>query len=266
MAETKSTPFIEIKAESNGRTKTGICAIFGNVDDWNDRLHFGAFTKTLNEGRSRAKHLWNHNFSTPPIASIKELKEIGLSDLPDGVLQFAPNAKGGLLVKRDYYVGNELSEWVFDAINKGDVSEMSFGFDAVKYDYTVENEKEIRELREVKLYDVSDVLWGMNSATIASKSALLLGQDAESYLKQLPLAIAEYQKSLKAGRRNATTDMELIKGIHQAVKDLGFDLCMEKEAEEGNSDAKSAEAAFFDSTSLKAMSLELMALELKSIQ
>src|SRR5688500_16147771 len=89
------------KVESTGREQKRICAVFGNVDSWGDRIIPGAFAKTIQEGRSRVKHLWNHDFSNPPIASITELKEVGRDELPQAVLDYAPEATGGLMVGRE---------------------------------------------------------------------------------------------------------------------------------------------------------------------
>lgn len=196
------------------------------------------------------KHLWNHDFSTPPIASIVELKEVGRDELPDAVLEYAPEATGGLMVAREYY-DTELSNWVFEAVTKGDVSEMSFGYDVVKSAESDENDTKIRNLVELKLFDTSDVLWGMNAATVASgaKSAMPLGV----IVSQLQ-NIAE---EVKAGRRNAAADMELIKGIHGALVTLGYGDCMP------NEEAKSDEAeAAQTSTSLDFLKLKKQRLTL----
>lgn len=265
MRETKSIPAAEIKAERDGRIITGICSVFGNVDDWGDRVHPGAFTKTISEGRGRAKHLWNHDFSKPPIASIKELREVGRDGLPAEILEFAPEATGGLLVKREYYAGNELSELVFEAIKAGDITEMSFGFDATKFDFSKDGENQIREIREVRLYDTSDVLWGMNNATLAQKS--FFGMTAEIFLSNLPLAIAEYEKNLKAGRRNSAQDAAIIQGIHEAAVKLGFDGCETKtQTDEQGEKSKQTEAeAVATDTSLRRALAQVQALKIRNL-
>lgn len=261
--ENKSFPFVEIKSASSDRTKTGICAVFGNVDEGWDRIHFGAFRKTLNEGRERVVHLWNHNANLPPIAKIIEIRELGKSDLPQEVVDFAPDSTGGLLVKRDY-LKHPTAEAVFECLQESIIREMSIGFETVKADYSMEDQKEIRELRELKLFDTSDVPWGMNPATLASKSALYDGLDAESYFQQLPLALVELKRIMKEGRRNAAADMDRIKTLHQFIVDLGFDQCMDKPADQSEESGKSAEAVI-DDTSLRQMSLELMALDLNEL-
>lgn len=165
------------------RTVTGFASIFGNVDFAGDIVHPGAFTKTLNEQRGSIKHLWNHGqegweyFCTPPIAKILEIKEVSRAELPESVLSKAPEATGGLLVKREYLATSRGDE-VLAGLKAGTGLEMSFGYDVVKYDTELLNagksdERHVWHLRELRLYDTSDVNFGMNPATVAdgSKSA-----------------------------------------------------------------------------------------------
>lgn len=218
MREYKSLPqFIK---EISGRTVTGIFAVHGNVDSGLDRSHLGAFAKTFAEQRSRAKFLWNHDFFAPPIATIKGLREVGRDELPAEALAVAPDATGGAEVTREYLDtprGNE----VLEGIKSGAITEMSYGYDAIKMDFTTEGQGEaavrIRELREVRLYDVSDVLWGMNPATVGAKAGLPLELIAQT--------LAALNEDIKAGRRNASADLKLINAIHSAAVALGCDEC-----------------------------------------
>lgn len=165
------------------RTVTGISAVFGNVDNGGDRIFKGAFAKTILEHSQRIKHLWQHDFMLPPIASILDLKEIGRTDLPKDLKDEYPEAKGGLLVKRRYLDtprGNE----VLAALKATPpaISEMSFGYDPVKFDFEEVEEGDmkgnlIRNLREVRLWDTSDVIWGMNKATVAQIKSVVPFRD-----------------------------------------------------------------------------------------
>lgn len=270
----KSNRTFETKASADGRTRTGIVAVFGNVDDGGDRLHPGAFKKTISEGRSRVRHLWNHDFTQPPIASIKDLRELSRDELPAAVLEYAPTATGGLEVTREYYADNPLSEWILKALNAGDITEMSFGFDVKQYSWTKEGDgvdaKMIRELKEVQLFDTSDVLWGMNNSTLAlSKSAHILPIGALAL--QLQLLVDER----KAGRRNNNSDSQIINLIHRAAVDLGCTECKGL-AEEGEDNAvKSTEAiepasataeAVKADTSLSDNRLKLQRLKIESLK
>lgn len=151
-----------------GRTVSGIAAVFGNVDDGGDLIQPGAFRKTLKEGRKRVRHLWQHDAFSPPVAAILDLKEIGRQDLPASIQKEYPEAAGGLQVVREYLNtprGNEILE----GLKTGAINEMSFGYDAVKWEIEKTDTRQVRILKELRLYDTSDVNWGMNAATVASK-------------------------------------------------------------------------------------------------
>lgn len=249
----KALPYFPVKAASEGRVRKGICAVFGNVDSWGDRIMPGAFAKTIQESRARVKHLWNHDFSSPPIASIVELKEVGRDDLPEDVLAYAPEATGGLMVAREYYE-DEFSSRILHAVDKGDVNEMSFGYDVLKSAESEENDTKIRNLVELKLFDTSDVLWGMNAATVAAgaKNAMPFGVIVQH--------LQNFAADIKAGRRNAGNDEALINAIHRAAFDLGCTECAGFKEEE-----EKAEAAQ-PSTSLELLKLKTQRLQLAASQ
>ncbi len=157
--------------EVDGRRVSGFAAIFGNVDSYNDRMIKGSFKKTIKEGMDHIRHLWQHSFRNPPTAVIKNLEEVTRSKLPDTIKDKYPEATGGLLVEREY-LDTPRGEEVLQGITTGAIKEMSFGFDPIKFDFDEEDGVLIRSLREVRLWDTSDVLWGANPATAAVKSAV----------------------------------------------------------------------------------------------
>jgi HK97 family phage prohead protease len=159
-----------------GRSVTGLAAVTGNVDGGGDRIIKNAFKKTIRENGKRVKHLWMHDPWQPPTAVVKELVEVGVDDLPDSLKSEHPEATGGLQVVREYLDtprGNE----ILTGIKSGAISEMSFGYDPVKFDFEEIKDGDakgmmVRNLREIRLWDVSDVTWGMNELTVAAKRAL----------------------------------------------------------------------------------------------
>ena len=169
----KTTHF-EQKVNDADRTVTGVAAVFGNIDTVGDMLHPGAFTKTIQERLPRIKHLWQHDTEAPPVAVIKELREIGREELPPDVKERFPEASGGLLVARRYLETPRGSE-VWEGLREGAITEMSFGFNVVKADFSqIERDGDalsVRNIREARLWDISDVNWGANPATVAVKSA-----------------------------------------------------------------------------------------------
>lgn len=150
----------------DGRTATGIVAVHGNVDDGDDRSYPGLFGDFTVNGRNRAKFLWQHDSSMPPIAKIEEVFEVNRADLPPAVLGYAPEATGGTAIKRTYLDTPRANE-VFAALNAGALTEMSYAYEAKDYKFSEENGRTIRELYKAHPYDFSDVNWGMNPATSA---------------------------------------------------------------------------------------------------
>ena len=163
--------------EIQDRTVTGITALFGNVDYSGDRIHKGAFKKTIKENFRHFRHLWQHSYGQPPIARIDALEEVDRSDLPEQVLKEAPEVTGGLQVTRTY-LETPRAEEVFKGIIAGALNEMSFAYDVIKSDFDEEPDEDgkkttlIRNLRELRLWDTSDVNWGANPATVGAKAAL----------------------------------------------------------------------------------------------
>lgn len=261
----KSVPFTNIKAQSSGRIRGGIASVFGNIDGIGDRVMPGAFAKTIAEGAKRCKHLWNHSYQHPPVATIVELRELSRAELPQEVIDKSPEATGGLLVKREYY-NVDLANWILQAVDAGDVNEMSFAYDTIQSSTRTEptpgdpeKTQEVRELLELKLYDTSDVLWGCNYATVA---------DGAKNLDAVPLGVIASQLNfihtqIKAGRRNAEADTKLIKMIHDTTVDLGYALCAP--VDEESTDTGKAEAADNTGTSLSPDWLKLHALELETL-
>lgn len=171
--EFKSFPVILTKTIED-RTVTGISAVIGNIDSYSDIIHRGAFKKTIQENGSRVRHLWQHDYERPPIAAIRDLREVGRDELPAEVRERFPEAIGGLLVARRY-LETPRGDEVLAGIEAGAINEMSIAYNPVKWDYEERDGEDgplVRNLRELRLWDTSDVNWGANPATVASKAAL----------------------------------------------------------------------------------------------
>lgn len=155
----------------NDREVTGIAAVFGNVDLGRDRIHPGAFRKTISERKTRIVHLWGHDQEQPPTAKIIDLKEIGRNELPADLRTDFPDATGGLVVTRRYLDTPRANE-ILEGIKSGAITGMSFGYEVPrgKVDYEKATDGPVRNIREIKLWEVSDVLYPMNPATRAAKS------------------------------------------------------------------------------------------------
>lgn len=171
----KTLPYFVKELDVKTRTVVGIFAVHGNIDNGEDMSVNGSFQKWLSNGRRRVRFLWNHNSMNPPIASIKQIREVGRDELSAKILEWAPDATGGVEVTRKYYENIPLSDWVFKGIQEGDITEMSYAFDIHEYTMKEINGEDIRILNEVELYDISDVNWGMNPATAGVKGLPVTG-------------------------------------------------------------------------------------------
>lgn len=193
----------------DGRTVTGIFAVHGNVDSGFDRSHPGSFAKTIAEGSQRFRHLWQHDMSAPPTAKVEAVREIGRDELPDAVLNAAPDATGGVEVTRKY-LETPRGDEILIGLKEGAINEMSYAYDPLQFDFEDVAGEKVRNLRQVRLYETSDVNWGMNPATTAAKSHdMLLAR------------FAALLDGLKAGARHSAADMALLNQIVDNAISLG---------------------------------------------
>jgi HK97 family phage prohead protease len=261
MREYKAIISTNIKAESSGRVRTGIAGVFGNVDAVGDRLMPGSFQRTINNNAKRIKHLWNHRSDMMPVANILELREVSKRELPDAVLEEAPDATGGLLVKREYLKSSREADQLLELIDAGTINEMSFAYDVVRsenasYKNASGEEQKVRELHEVALFDTSDVNWGANSATIALGAKHQFGPFADLNGGQLPIGVIasqlrELASSVKSGRLDLSFDREILEFIHDTSAELGA--ACEKSTQHNELETpaeEELEPAISDSTSL----------------
>ena len=214
MTELKSLPWA-VKS-INGRVVTGIASVFGVIDSYDDIVWPGSFAKTLREQAGRIKHLWQHDMWEPPIAVIKSLREISLDDLPDSIRAKYPEAMGGLEVTREY-LETERGNEILAGLKTGAITEMSFMYNTVKYDFEeIETDGrgkvQVRNLRELRLWETSDVLWGANEATVASKSKDPVALRMKTLIDQ----IEKYQELVKENSRDL--DAARLKTALNAVK------------------------------------------------
>lgn len=227
----------------NGRQVTGVFSVFGNVDSGNDRIWPGSFSKTLQERADRVLFLWQHDLYQPPTAKILSLREIGRNELPQAVLDAAPDATGGCEVVREYLDtprGNES----FEAIKNGVPLQMSFMYQVIKWDMEKPEDAKsewdlIRNIREVKLWEVSDVNFGANDATVASKSLDQLAHEVEQFLREM-----------KAGARHTKHEIEMLNKAHRLIVELGCTECSGIQDQDQADDAKSQSRADTDLGSL----------------
>jgi phage head maturation protease len=162
--------FVTKADEDQGIIET-VFAVFGNIDKGLDIIHPGAFTKTFAERGAKVRVLDNHRTDTVMRAIGKPLmfKEVAREALPPELLAQHPEATGGAFASVQMLMDTPEGKGAFIRLKEGAIDEWSFGYDALDVDFSqaVQEGKEVnvRNLRTLKLYEISPVLFGMNEAT-----------------------------------------------------------------------------------------------------
>lgn len=136
----------EIKdVDTKSRVVSGILANW-NKDLHNDIIEPGAFRKTLLERKDRILFLNQHQWREPH-GFFAELEEM------DAGLRFVSNPLPNTSFSND----------ALELYARGIVKEHSIGFEVIKSDWN--EETEIRTIKEIKLYEGSNVTLGANPNT-----------------------------------------------------------------------------------------------------
>jgi len=170
-SEYKTCPYIELKRDDDQGIVEHLVTVFGIVDHGKDVSHPGAFAKTIAERGTKIRVLDAHNTASllNVVGKPLSLKEVGKDELPATILAEYPDATGGLWARTQFLMDTPEGKGVFTRIKEGAVDEFSYGYDALDYDYdTIKadgEDVEVRNLRTMRLWEYSPVLWGMNPAT-----------------------------------------------------------------------------------------------------
>lgn len=215
--EHKTVPaYLKLVDEDKGIVEC-IFAVFGNIDEGDDVIHPGSFKKTLSERQNKVKVLDQHN--TDSISRVLgkplDIREIGSNDLPIELKADYPNATGGVWARTQFFLDTPEGKGAFIRLKEGGIDEWSFGYDAVDVDYTqatIDDEKHrIRHLRQVKLFEYSPVLWGMNQATSTLDAKESEEAEAAEQLKPEQKAVTPYQ-NLDLAPRDRAWDSDAAEG------------------------------------------------------
>jgi HK97 family phage prohead protease len=198
--EYKTFPALVTETNEEQGIVDAVFAVFGNVDGGRDVLHPGAFRKTFAERGHKVRVLDHHKAQSVlnVIGKPLELREMTREQLPASLLESNPEATGGAFVKVQFLMDTPEGKGAFVRLRDKAVDEWSFGYDALDVDFTKKDvggeQVTVRNLRTVKLYEVSPVIWGMNPATttVGAKAADdLLTERKEALVASLRAALAE---------------------------------------------------------------------------
>jgi len=144
---------LEVRAEGEGNTLVGYAAVFDSPSEPMPFIEYvkrGAFSKTLNDGAD-VRLLIDHE--GVPLARSKS-----------GTLALEEDERG-LRVEAELDPTNPDAARIISAMKRGDLNQMSFAFRTIKDNWS--DDRSVRELREVQLFDVSVVTFPAYEETVA---------------------------------------------------------------------------------------------------
>ena len=158
----------EFRADNNGdggMRLSGYAAVFNSETTiggmFREVVKPGAFKKTIKD-KADVRALFNHD------------SNIVLGRTKNGTLTLAEDDKG-LRIDIDLPDTQQAKD-LYRQIERGDIDQMSFGFNVVKDSWTraqSENELPLRELRELRLFDVSPVTFPAYTTTEVQARSLV---------------------------------------------------------------------------------------------
>ena len=210
--EKRSTGYT-VKAESESGVLKAYVSIFGIEDDsWmNDIIEPGAFKKTIAErgpsGSNKIRVLWMHT-TREVIGKPILLEEHSRDLLPDSVRERYPLASGGLYAETQLVLDVQRGREAFALYRDGAMDEWSIGFDPIDQKFEDVDNRTIRRLREVRLWEYSPVTWGANPATttVEVKHGMIELLDE---IKQEYPDFSDYQLICEVKKRLSPSEIEL---------------------------------------------------------
>jgi HK97 family phage prohead protease len=150
---------------------------------WTEFVRRGAFAKTINDGAD--------------VRLLVDHEGVPLARTKSGTLSIREDDKG-LLVEAMLDETNPDAARVMSALRRGDVSQMSFAFETVKDSWS--DDRRTRELREVKLFDVSVVTYPAYEETMVQLRNKQANDTEPDTIKSSSLALRRAQIAIQRQR------------------------------------------------------------------
>ena len=180
---------LDLRQAENGTTLYGYAALFDSPSEPMPFIEYvkrGAFSKTLNDGAD-VRLLIDHE--GVPLARTKS-----------GTMRLMEDERG-LAVEADLDPMNPDAARVISAMKRGDLSQMSFAFRTIQDNFS--DDRMVRELREVQLYDVSVVTFPAYEQTVAEiRSRLLQTEETQPTLTATSTSVSVRRAQLSLARHS----------------------------------------------------------------
>jgi hypothetical protein len=209
---------IEIKAEGSTGTFEGYCSAFNNTDSYGDVILPGAFSKTIAERKGKIKALYNHDAHGLPIGTPLEFREDAYGLFT--VVQFSNTA---------------FAQDVRTLMQEGAINTMSIGYSVLQQRFQDDDGEMLRYLTELKLYELSPVLFEANS------NAIITGSKSVSHIERL---ITQLDNAVSVGIKSGRPlSAENLTRLQTAYKSLHALLSADPEPPAGTQAAQGAATA-----------------------
>lgn len=190
---------IQVKAGPDDGLEEGqfvaYASVFGNVDSYGDVVMPGAFAKDLARWLKSGNPiplLFGHNMSDP--------------DYNIGHIVSAEEDNVGLKVTGQLDLENPKARQVYRMLKGRRINQMSFAYDEMDSGPAVHDGRDVWELRELKLYEVSVVTVGANEET----EILAVKARADRLAERA-------QRDIKAGRVLSAKNESELRNAHDAI-------------------------------------------------
>lgn len=174
---------IQLRAAGDGKTLRGYAAVFDSPSEplpWTEYVRRGAFAKTIKDGAD-VRLLIDHE--GVPLARTKS-----------GTLTLVEDERG-LLMEATLDDANPDAAKLLSAMRRGDISQMSFAFETVKDAWS--DDRRTRELKEVRLYDVSVVTFPAYEETMVQLRNAASTDTSSTTVKPTSLALRRAQLAIQ---------------------------------------------------------------------
>lgn len=177
---------VQLRSEPGRNILRGYASVFNdptNLGDFDEIVRPGAFRRSLGVNDIRA--LWNHN------------DDVILGRVKAGTLKLREDDRG-LAIEID---PPRSAEREVEAIKRGDVDAMSFGFVVRKDRWDERDGRKLRELLDIDLIEVSPVVFPAYEATEISAEARSMVKNWNSDIAKRKRDLATIEASIRASNR-----------------------------------------------------------------
>lgn len=227
--EYKTFPSVVTDTDEEQGIVDAVFAVFGNVDAGRDIVHPGSFTKTFAERGLKIPVLDQHNTNSilNVIGKPLAMQELKRDELPQQLLEEYPDVTGGAYAQVQLLMDVPEGRGAFIRLRDEAVNEWSFGYDVLSSDCSKEmvdgEEITVRNLRTLKLYEISPVIFGMNPATTTVGVKAVDDDSIESPLEKRGEDLLEERKKALVKEFRGLLDELQKHSINAPAKDAGRD-------------------------------------------